>query len=124
MTLRCKSCNRPVQAKFRDGQYHFRHCGRHQSIPARDRGNSKDHQNGTMVGAALGVLGAAASALNPLGGLFVGALVGSAFNGDNSRACHRCGQPAYPTGKRGRQGDPMYHCSNPKCRAFVFVRSK
>lgn len=124
MAIRCKVCHRPVQTRFHHGSFHFNHCGRAQSVPARDRGQAKQDQSGTWIGAALGTLGAAAAAVNPLGGLVIGALMGSALNSDNHRRCHRCGSAAYPTGKRGSQGDPMYHCSNSKCRAYVFVRSR
>lgn len=52
----------------------------------------------------------------------IGALVGSAFNQSDRLKCHRCTHWAYPTGKRGRRGDKMYHCSNACCRSFVFAR--
>lgn len=126
MTIRCKYCKHSVTARFHHGSYHFQHCGRKQSVAARDLGHRKTNSNGTAVGAAVGLLSALGTAINPLGALFVGGLVGSAFNGDNSVRCHKsgCGHPAYPTGRKGGQGDPMYQCSNRSCRAYTFRRSK
>ena len=122
MKLTCKYCHRTVHGQFRDGAYHFAHCGHKWSAPAKKVGQIESHHKGTTAGAVLGAAGAVMAAINPLGGLLVGALVGSAFNGDNRKTCHKCGSPAYPTGRRGRQGDPMYQCSSAGCRAFTFLR--
>ena len=122
MHLRCKICRSPVQARFRQGEYHFHHCGRSQSVTARNLGRDDGQKDRTVLGAALGAVGAAAAALNPLGGVVIGARIGSAFNQSDRLQCRRCQHWAYPTGKRGRQGDRMYHCSNQRCRSFVFAR--
>jgi hypothetical protein len=124
MKTTCNRCHCPVTGQFREGHYHFSHCGKTWSVAAKNYGNAKTGRDGVVAGAALGAVGAIASALNPLGGLLVGALVGSAFNSDNRRTCHKCGGAAYPTGRRGRQGDLMYQCNAKNCRAFTFVRQR
>jgi len=122
MHPRCKHYRRTVPARFRQGEHHFSHCGRSQSTPVSNLEQDRSGKDGTVLGATLGALGAATAALTPLGGLVIGALVGSAFNGSDRQACHRCSHSAYLNDNRGHRGDRMHHCSNPRCGAFVLAR--
>lgn len=69
MPLRCTICRRPVQGRFRQGEYHFQHCWRSQSVPARNLGREGGTKDRKALGAAIGAVGAAAAALNSVGGL-------------------------------------------------------
>ena len=124
MTYRCHRCHTALKPHFKGGKYHFQHCGRSWTVPVPSVGKPRSDSKGTAGGAAIGFLGALGTAINPLGAAFVGALVGSAFNGDNHIKCHKCGHAAYPTGRHGRRGDRQYQCSRERCREFTYARAK
>jgi len=120
MKSKCR-CGYVVSGTFKSGWYYFNHCGRSWKKEAAVHGKNKESNDGTKVGAAVGALGAIASAMNPLGGLFVGALVGSAFNSSDKRKCPHCRDgTAFPTGRSGKSGDKQYQCSNRDCKRFSY----
>lgn len=121
MNSKCR-CGHLAKGQFRGGWYHFNHCGRSWRVEARQHGSAQHDHTGTALGAVVGTVGALASAVNPLGGLFVGALMGCALNGSNGRPCPHCSRhaTAYPTGRLGKQGDRQYQCSDNLCKRFSF----
>ncbi|MEO7044971.1 MAG: hypothetical protein ABI091_06655 [Ferruginibacter sp.] len=120
MLSKCK-CGHSVKGTFNNGWYHFKHCGHPWRKEAYNKGKYKDSTSGTKVGAVAGVLGAAAHYINPIGGLLVGALFGSAFNSSDKIKCPKCNTGyAYPTGRNGRLGNKQYQCSERNCKKYSY----
>ena len=120
MLSKCR-CGHSVTGKFSNGWYHFRHCGHSWKKEAPVKGKNIESNSGTKIGAAAGLVGAVAQCMNPLGGLFVGALFGSAFNSSDKIKCSKCKTGyAYPTRRKGKMGNKQYQCSERNCKKYTY----